>query len=239
VLSKPVQHDYASYHAERYRYVVGKCLAYKPSQHTAVLDIGRSNLTLKLCKHYSCVTSLGFPLSAEQKEAERELGLPIKLEHIEFDLNDTRAIDHLSRHDKFDLIVFGETIEHLVTPPECVLRFLKSLLQDNGVIICQTPNAVALHKRMEMLLGYNPYHRLRFDVFNPGHIREYTKRELIEIGQSAGLKISEHEYRDYFGVEGSKLRRMAIATSKAISFAIPPLSRGQTIIYEKFEKSAD
>ena len=234
----PDDHDYATYHSKRYDYVIGKCLGYKSSPNGKVLDVGRGVLTLKLCQYYRRVVSLGFPLSPEQKKAEAELRAvsPVMLEHIEFDLNDTRTVEHLDRADKFDLIVFGETIEHLVAPPECVLKFLKSLLADDGIIICQTPNAVALHKRIQMLLGYNPYHRLRFDIYNPGHIREYTREELIEIGRSAGLKVIEHEYRDYFGAEGNKLRRMAIATSKAISLVIPALSRGQTIIYVKAER---
>jgi len=229
---------YRAYHAKRYDYVIGKCLHYKPSPTTPVLDVGRGFLTLKLCQHYRRVTSLGFPLNSEQKEeaaACREANPSIELNHIEFDLNDARTVERLERDDKFELIVFGETIEHLVTPPECVLKFLRSLLAADGIIVCQTPNAVALHKRIQMLLGYNPYQRLGFDVFNPGHIREYTKQELIEIGQSAGLKPIEHEYRDYFGTEGGPLRRMAITGSKAVSSVIPSFSRGQTIVYGKAE----
>jgi 2-polyprenyl-3-methyl-5-hydroxy-6-metoxy-1,4-benzoquinol methylase len=225
---------YRAYHSKRHDYVVGKCLRYKPSPATAVLDIGRSFLTLKLCQHYRHVTSLGFPLTPELKEeaAACQAAAPsVELGHIEFDLNDTRVIERLDRDDKFDLIVFGETIEHLVTPPESVLKFLKSLLTSDGIIICQTPNAVALHKRIQMLLGYNPYQRLGFDVFNPGHIREYTKQELIEVGQSAGLKPIEHEYRDYFGTQGGSLRRIAITGSTLVSSVIPSFSRGQTVVY--------
>jgi SAM-dependent methyltransferase len=228
------QHDYATYHSVRFNYVVAKCLSCKPSPDTRVLDVGRSILTLKLCQHYRHVTSLGFPLSADEKKAAAgfETNSPAKLDHIEFDLNNARTAARLERPDKFELIVFGETIEHLVTPPELVLTFLKSLLAKNGIIICQTPNAVALHKRVKMLFGYNPYERLRSDTLNPGHIREYTKNELIEIGKTVGLQAVEHEYRDYFGAEGGQLHRLAISASKAASVVFPFLSRGQTIIYQ-------
>ncbi len=228
----PVEHDYGAYHSARFDYVIRKCLNYKPSPNTTVLDIGRGPLTFKLCQNYKRVTSLGFRLTSAQEDALRSkpgsLNFP---EHIEFDLNKSLTVERLDRRDKFELIVFGETIEHLVTPPEAVLKFLKTLLADDGIIICQTPNAVALHKRIKMLFGYNPYQRLRFETFNPGHIREYTKQELDEIGESAGLKVIEHEYRDYFGVEGNRVRHTAVAASKAISMVIPSLSRGQTIIY--------
>jgi SAM-dependent methyltransferase len=231
--AKIADHDYASYHSKRYDYVVAKCLAQKPSPDTTVLDVGRSPLTLKLCQHYRRVTSLGFPLSPDQVEAEAALkkAVPCILGHIEFDLNEARTVAHYGHDDKFELIVFGETIEHLVAPPELVLSFLKAFLTRDGVIICQTPNAVALHKRLKMLFGINPYERLRFEILNHGHIREYTKQELIEIGQTAGLRVIEHEFRDYFGVQGGGIRRMAVAASKAASLVFPSLSRGQTIIY--------
>ena len=221
--------QYNIYHSKRVEYVIGKCLGYKPSSNTTVLDVGLSILTLKLSQHYQHVTGLGFPLPSAEKEWLKTAS-PV-IDYIEFDLNNTTTVERLDRDDKFELIVFGETIEHLIAPPECVLKFLKSLLGKNGIIICQTPNAVALHKRIKMLLGYNPYQRLRFEIFNPGHIREYTKRELVEIGQSAGLQVLEHEYRDYFGAEGSRVRRNALAACKALSLVIPSFSRGQTIIY--------
>jgi 2-polyprenyl-3-methyl-5-hydroxy-6-metoxy-1,4-benzoquinol methylase len=224
-------HDYAAYHSRRYDYVIAKCLAYKSSPETTVLDVGRSPLTLRLCEHYRRVTSLGFALSEDQKQPAAGVRYPQVPAHIEFDLNDVRNDARPKHDDRFELIVFGETIEHLVAPPELVLNFLKTLLARDGIIICQTPNAVSLHKRLKMICGFNPYERLRIDVFNPGHIREYTKQELIEVGHTAGLEVVDHEYRDYFGVEGSAARRAAIAISKAISLVIPSLSRGQTIIY--------
>jgi 2-polyprenyl-3-methyl-5-hydroxy-6-metoxy-1,4-benzoquinol methylase len=231
--AKIADHDYALYHSKRYDYVVTKCLAQKPSPDTTVLDIGRSPLTLKLCQHYRRVTSLGFPLTPDQREAEIALKTidPCMLGHIEFDLNEARTVARYGSDDKFELIVFGETIEHLVAPPELVLSFLKGFLTNDGIIICQTPNAVALHKRLKMLLGINPYERLRFEILNQGHIREYTKQELIEIGQTAGLCVIEHEFLDYFGVQGGSIRHMAVAASKVASLVFPSLSRGQTIIY--------
>jgi SAM-dependent methyltransferase len=225
-------HDYAAYHSKRYDYVIEKCLAYRQSPETTVLDVGRSPLTLKLCEHYRRVTSLGFPLSEDQRQPPAGVKYPQIPGHIEFDLNEVRSDAWPKRDKKFELIVFGETIEHLVAPPELVLNFLKNFLTNDGMIICQTPNAVSLHKRLKMVCGFNPYERLRFDLFNPGHIREYTKHELFEVGQTAGLEVVEHEYRDYFGVQGSNVRRTAIAISKATALLIPSLSRGQTIIYK-------
>jgi hypothetical protein len=51
---------------------------------------------------------------------------------------------------------------------------------------------------MRLALGRNPYERLRLYSVNPGHIREYTKRELCEIAGSVGLQCLSHSYLNWF-----------------------------------------
>jgi 2-polyprenyl-3-methyl-5-hydroxy-6-metoxy-1,4-benzoquinol methylase len=233
--SSPGEQDYFAYHRERYAYVLAKCRAHKPDRATRVLDIGRSRLSNLLCEHYDHVVTMGFPLSGYESANIS----PAPVEHIVFDLNTVRDAEQFGRRDKFDLIVFGETIEHLTVAPELVLNFLRGLLAPSGLIVCQTPNAVALHKRIIMLAGRNPYERLRFDPYNPGHIREYTMREVIEIGERAGLRMVEHEFRDYFGVQGPLLRRFAIHSLKLIARLMPSFGRGQTVIYAAKETGSD
>jgi SAM-dependent methyltransferase len=49
------------------------------------------------------------------------------------------SVEDLVIEDKFDLIISLETIEH-VTSPELYLSKLKSMLQDNGILIISCPN---------------------------------------------------------------------------------------------------
>jgi hypothetical protein len=98
------------------------------------------------------------------------------------------------------------------------------------VIICQTLNASSLKKRIMMLLGHNPYELLRIDARNRGHIREYTREELIKIGSRAGLSTVSHEYKEYFGVKGGPVKKFVL---KAVAALFPSLSRGQTIVYKR------
>ncbi|MNC88966.1 hypothetical protein D3C83_48490 [compost metagenome] len=79
-----------------------------------------------------------------------------------------------------------------------MLSFVASLMSPGARLILQTPNAAALHKRMALLFGRNPYERIREDVRNPGHFREYTLRELADYGAAAGLQIERHFYGNYF-----------------------------------------
>ena len=68
----------------------------------------------------------------------------------------------------YDVIVFAEVIEHLYTAPELVLPYLRELLVLGGVLLLQTPNAVSLRKRAKLLLGVNPFERIRTERDNPG-----------------------------------------------------------------------
>ena len=83
------------------------------------------------------------------------------------------------------------------------------------------------------MLGRNPYELLRINAGNRGHIREYTRKELIAIGRRAGLTTVSHEYRDYFGASGSLAKRAAITGLKLASTLAPSMARGQTIVYKR------
>ncbi|MEA2059728.1 MAG: methyltransferase domain-containing protein [Thermodesulfobacteriota bacterium] len=84
-------------------------------------------------------------------------GKTITGHHYQFDLNDTQYPEKC-RTDlpAYDIILFAEVLGHLHTSPLLVLTFLKTLLKEEGVIILQTPNAVALHRRLLIMAGKNP-----------------------------------------------------------------------------------
>jgi SAM-dependent methyltransferase len=203
-----------------------------------VLDIGRSHLSRMLLEKYDSVTTLGLPLSdngefGPDAKCSHESGSFAEgySGHIVFDLNSAQTVEALDWDQKFDLIVFAETIEHLYTSPELVLNLIKSLLADGGVILCQTPNAAFLTKRIQLLLGHNPYERLRVSTVNRGHIREYTRDELIDAGARAGLVCSGSEYKNYFAVEGAGVVRAIRHVVDLISGIFPSMRRGLTVVY--------
>ncbi len=154
------------------------------------LDVGASSLTSLLTSELKVsVDSLGL-------EADHQTN---DVRHYQFDLNEAQRREHW-RTDlgPYDVIVFAEVIEHLYTAPELVLAYLKELLKPKGVLVVQTPNAVALRKRAKMLLGMNPFERIRADRSNPGHFREYTRPELVGILQQAGFTIDSVQMKYYF-----------------------------------------
>jgi SAM-dependent methyltransferase len=185
-------HDdgYNSYHAPRYTALLTLLSEHLPGPDGRILDIGRSALTDLI--RQTCgvrVDTLGF-----EPDERAEAG-----DHYHFNLNDAQQ-EALWRRDlpAYDVIVMAEVIEHLHTAPRLVLSFLSQLMAAGGVLIVQTPNAAALHKRLELLFGRNPYHLIREDVTNPGHFREYTMTELTDYARMVGLEVEAQFYGNYF-----------------------------------------
>lgn len=234
---KSSRHGYELYHAKRYKILLEILEGLGCTERERILDVGRSPLSYRLAARYREVVTLGFPLEQLRRDypdLSDDAPAARPTDHIVFDLNDFgrgKTID--KSYGSFDLIVFAETIEHLTTAPELVLAGLAEVLRPGGLLVCQTPNAAALHKRLQLLAGYNPYERIRVDPTNPGHFREYTRAELIEIGRTVGLEVVCHMYKDYFGCEGSALRRTAAMLLRLASLIVPSFARGQTIVYRR------
>jgi SAM-dependent methyltransferase len=175
--------------AERFDRVLDLCTQLVPIPDATILDVGRSYLTTKLANHYKCVFSMGYDLETDDgghREPEQIDSVP----HIIFDLNQSKYAEKWPNYPGyFDLIVIGEVIEHIFTAPEFTLFLLRYLLKPGGFIILTTPNALRIDARLKLMLGTgNPYERLRYYDENPGHYREYSKKELIEIGKISGLE---------------------------------------------------
>jgi SAM-dependent methyltransferase len=167
------------------------CCQLAPDTKAIVCDVGRSPFTERLSNRFAAVWSLGFPLETDDG-GHRETNALRDVKHIEFDLNTSINVAGWPREKvRFDLIVCAETIEHLSTPPEFALMMLGSLLKPGGLLLVTTPNACGIARRLALLLGTNPFERIRYYSRNPGHFREYTRAEMIEMGATAGLDVRE------------------------------------------------
>lgn len=175
--------NYLNFHAKRFADLLNRVKDLKKSntkKELQILDIGPSFFTELLIENfkYDAISAMGFP--DEDKYRGGHLPPTINLDKLKkfYELNLNQIESEKFSGIKFDLIILAEVIEHLSSPPECILKFLKTLLTDNGYLIIQTPNAVAIDKRIAMLRGINPFEKIRDDNYNPGHFREYTTLEL-------------------------------------------------------------
>jgi len=215
------QDSYLRFHRKRFDYLFELVTAVKPAASSRVLDVGPGPFTERLKTHYEEVWSLGFeetPIFGKEREGRDR--------HIVFDLREVMEEDRWVELPACDLIVFAEVIEHVHAEPSRLLAFLASGLKPDGVLVCQTPNAVALHKRLATLAGRASYNR-----WGSGHVTEFTKAELEELGKRAGLRAVRHEFRNYFGYDGGVGKRAALRVLDGIAAPFPSLRRGQTILY--------
>lgn len=218
------ENKYLDYHVKRFTYTVNQVqqIANKSTSRLSILDIGPHMLTyciLKLVQPVPVISTMGFL-------NERLFPLKLAEKHIELDLNDCMSVSRNTIVDRFDLIIFSETIEHLYTSPETILGFLSGLLKNepgSGILI-QTPNAVNIRKRFKMLLGRNPYELIRTDRTNPGHFREYTMKELEQYGKDAGFQTGFADYCNYWPISNPFIR---------LANLVPSFRQGMTVFLKK------
>ena len=179
---------YLDYHARRYASlmaVLGDLLAARSAPR--ILDVGPMFETAMLRATGATVDTLGFANPLFPPRADER--------HLEVDLNAPAEAGDGS----YDAVVLAEVIEHLTRAPATVLGWLATWLRPDGWIVVQTPNAVALHKRLRMLAGRNPIDPIRTDDRNPGHFHEYTLSELHRAAAQAGLAVGGWRAENYFG----------------------------------------
>jgi SAM-dependent methyltransferase len=210
--------SYTEYHGDRFQAIMAMARLQKPDPRSLVLDVGPGPLTVMLRGYYQQVHTLGFATStifaADQVAT-----------HYEFDLRDAEDTGRWIELPAFDLIVFSEVIEHIYAAPGKILRFLASGLGPGGVIVCTTPNLLAFHKRLRVLLGRPP-----FDRWTSGHYTEFTRYELEQLAGEAELEVRTHRYSNYFGHFGSPLSKRAVKMVDAVTGVVPSLRRGQLIV---------
>ena len=190
IRSRDSGNGYVAYHAVRYAVLLETLVRHDPAP-TRALDIGSSLLTELIHERFGIpVDTLGFQADGPNTTAGR---------HYRFDLNDT------DRHDQrradlptYPLVVMAEVIEHLYTSPTHVLSFLHEHVATGGILVIQTPNAVALSNRVKLAFGRNPFHLIDEDRANPLHFREYTQRELHRYASAAGFEVLESRISSYF-----------------------------------------
>jgi len=90
----------------------------------------------------------------------------------------------------FEVIVFGDVLEHLADPP-AALAALASRLSPGGRIVVSVPNVAHLWVRLSLLAG-------RFDYADRGildrtHVRFFTRKTLLAMLAQSGLRVDALE----------------------------------------------
>ncbi len=101
----------------------------------------------------------------------------------------------------FDYVLMGDVLEHL-RDPWSVLNNLCDSLKPGGKIIFSVPNIRHIDVFIHVFIkGYWPYNDR--GIFDKTHIRMFTKKNVYDIAEYAGLKIlklnKNFRYRDKIG----------------------------------------
>lgn len=189
---------YVTFHKYRYKLLLDTIQSlYKKlsiQDTLRILDAGPAFQTALLRNYFSeaVINTIGFNHKTnELREGER---------HYRQDFNECH--ENWNPHvEKHHIILFCEVIEHLYTPPQVLLKKFNEHLLPGGFLIIQTPNAVAIHKRLRMAIGIQPFQLLQKDRM--GHFREYTKGELIQMITQAGFENIDCTGHNYFNYSNS------------------------------------
>lgn len=92
--------------------------------------------------------------------------------------------------NSFDAVLLLDILEHSLNP-RLLLNHAISAIRPGGLLLIETPNSVALAKRVLLLAGKSNYPNINFIYFNVGayrgHIRECNISELNKLLKVSGL----------------------------------------------------
>ena len=86
--------------------------------------------------------------------------------------------------DRFDVIVFGDVLEHLRNPLP-VLRAAKALLAERGSVVASIPNIAHGSVRLALLAGRFDYQDL--GLLDSTHVRFFTRSSVEDLFREAGM----------------------------------------------------
>ncbi len=144
-----------------------------------VLDVGCSTgyLAKTLRGFGNRVTGIEYdPEAAQAARAYAEQVVVADLDQV--------ALDTAVPGQLFDVVVFGDVLEHLRDPLP-TLRQARHLLAPGGYVVISIPNVAHGDVRMSLMLGRFPYRRL--GLLDATHLRFFTRSNLQELLGSAGF----------------------------------------------------
>lgn len=129
----------------------------------------------------------------------------------------------------FDVIIAGDIIEHIFDT-DTFLQSIHKRLKSGGTLLLTTPNLTSFGRRILMLFGKNPYieysTKLPYEEFNVGHVRYYTKTDLLN-------QLTHYGYKN-IAIQGDRINiSKSVLIPYSIASRFPTLSRNLMVICQK------
>ncbi|MBN1761692.1 MAG: methyltransferase domain-containing protein [Methanomicrobia archaeon] len=159
-----------------------------------ILDVGCGDGNFSVLLQEACKAEevCGLEISAKGVELARSNGVKC----LQLDVDED---DFPFEAEYFDAVFAGEVIEH-VFDTDHFLDEVHRILKPDGTFVLTTPNLAAIHNRIALLFGYQPYpmkvslnYALGHFIY-PGwgaseHVRVMTRKGLVELLRVHGFKI--------------------------------------------------
>jgi len=120
---------------------INKYFKGKDKSKIKILDVGCGNGNISLPLASLGFSVLGIDLDKKSIEIAKKRN---KFKNAQFE---TKNIKDLSKKEKFNCIIASEVIEHL-EDPLFFLKFIKSILIQNGLVIISIPNGTSLEENI-------------------------------------------------------------------------------------------
>ncbi|CAN5206280.1 hypothetical protein BH09ACT1_BH09ACT1_02230 [soil metagenome] len=149
---------------------------------TRVLDVGCStgNFGQALEEFKQC-TVVGVDLNeADIEEAKTKLSAAFVLDILDSEARKSLGV--------FDVVVFGDVIEHL-PDPRAVLRAVHELLAEGGSIVYSIPHMGHASVRMDLMDGRFPYTEI--GLLDKTHLHFYDRTEVRSVFADSGYEIAD------------------------------------------------
>lgn len=92
----------------------------------------------------------------------------------------------LLRGERFEVIMFGDVLEHLRDPGR-VLAGIRPFLAEGGYVLASVPNVAHISVALELLKGRFDYRSL--GILDDSHIRFFTKKSILALFRNSGFEI--------------------------------------------------
>jgi 2-polyprenyl-3-methyl-5-hydroxy-6-metoxy-1,4-benzoquinol methylase len=148
-----------------------------------VLDVGCDTGYLGEALNTLGNETIGFESNAAAAEAART-----KLSRVEVGDLETTDLVALFGRSSFDVVVFGDVLEHLRDPLP-VLRQGRPLLAPGGSVVISTPNVAHGDVRLALLDGRFRYTKV--GILDDTHTRFFTRDSLVDFLRDAGFVLAD------------------------------------------------
>ncbi len=121
--------------------------------------------------------------------------------------------------ESFDVILFGDVLEHLLNPLEVLIK-LKTFLKKDGVVVASLPNVANWKIRLNLLIGKFDYAEV--GIMDKTHLIFFTRKNARKLIEDAGFEIVKEDFTPsfpfpFFKRQFAKIRPEAFASQFIIT----------------------